>query len=251
MTAQNIYKQPELLTPEAHKDLTFSPTSNFKFSANTNAVPAVTQEFPDIATRYPIAFVRDEKMGIFIPMAILSLRKDGHDSLDEDGKWKESYAPVFLRRYPFIMDSDNRIIIDRSAENFSGNSGERLITNQGAFQPKFGNIKPFLEEIAQQESRSAQFTHLVSEQKLFKKMDIPLQVAGRPFSLDNLYIIDEEKIKDLPDNTITEWVKNGIMGIIYCHLISLKRFNDLATKHTAFLIETGAVKVRQQDAETA
>ena len=60
-----------------------------------------------------------------------------------------------------------------------------------------------------------------------RRVDIRL-ANGQTLSLDGFRIIDETKFLALPDETFLAWRKNNWLGLIYAHMLSMRRWEVFA-----------------------
>ena len=97
-----FYRDVVPLSRERHKDWYVDLAQGFHFTAGTNSVYVAGTEFPMVAREYPIVFAKDagEKL---VPVAMLGLRPNQNLMVADDGTWRASYVPAYVRRYPFIL----------------------------------------------------------------------------------------------------------------------------------------------------
>ena len=54
---------------------------------------------------------------------------------------------------------------------------------------------------------------------------------GKTLTVEGFMTIDEKKFAELPDDKITEFHKNGVLGLIHAHQISLRHMRKLVEWH--------------------
>ncbi|MBF0310890.1 MAG: SapC family protein, partial [Magnetococcales bacterium] len=83
-------------------------TKGLSFAKGAHQVPALCSEFAVGCLHYPIVFARDSA-GLVIPLFLLGYREGENLYLDKQGKWRVSYVPSYVRRYPFILADGNEV----------------------------------------------------------------------------------------------------------------------------------------------
>jgi len=117
-----FYKSPRPLDRTKDSRLKLSRPSHFKFTAHTNAIPLLIDEFPMASAYYPVVFAAGP---VPIPAAVVGLHNDNNLFLDEAGQWANgAYLPAYIRRYPFILMDDPEqkqfvLCIDESSDMLS------------------------------------------------------------------------------------------------------------------------------------
>src|SRR5690606_18810785 len=75
--------------------------SDFRFTAQTTALPANVGEFLPALRYYPIVFTNTETPA---PLLVLGLKEGQNLFVEPTGGWRpRTYVPAYLRRYPFIL----------------------------------------------------------------------------------------------------------------------------------------------------
>lgn len=222
-----FYTKPEILNRENHKDLSFLPVTDLSFSRDVNSVPVLGIEFFEASRDVPIVFSRDES-GTYFSIALLSLRSKGHDQLDDKGQWKGRYTPAFIRRYPFALTDDKHICFDKDYAGFNVDDGEPLFDKEGANTKALDNIIEFVTNFDAEHQRSREFCGALTEQELFTPFKLQIMTADKqPLRMDGLFVIDEKKLENLPDNIVNDWFKKGFIAWAYAHLHSLGALRQL------------------------
>ena len=66
--------------------------------------------------------------------------------------------------------------------------------------------------------------------KLIDESAVNLKGGDKTSRIDGFSVVDEQKLRDLPDETISSLVKRGVMGCVYAHLFSMRNFANLALR---------------------
>ena len=69
--------------------------------------------------------------------------------------------------------------------------------------------------------------------KLIDESSVSLKGGEQTSKIDGFAVVDEKKLRDLADETISSLVKRGVMGCVYAHLFSMSNFARLVMKQPA------------------
>lgn len=218
-----LYHKPKVLNAKAHGKLKFDRSVGFGFAKNAVAVPAIVSEFAQLIEAFPIVFAENEEHSALVLMGV---RNDNNLFIDDEGHWQHStYIPSYLRRYPFIFAeaSENRfaLSIDEEAPHLNSKKGEVLYEDEqatdflkGALQHCEGFHKGYLITKA--------FCAALKEKDLLKSVKVDFTIPGSTKAvLHGFKMVDEAKLRNLDDETVMAWWKNGWLSLIHLHLASL------------------------------
>jgi hypothetical protein len=233
-----FYERPVPLNRNQHKDLRLKGIPSLKFAAVAHSVPLTGAEFPVAARDVPILFA-GQSMEEAGPMALLGLRQNENLLVDEHGQWAPGmYVPAFVRRYPFILaekpegaeGDDFTVFLDEAYEGFGSEEGERLFKEDGSDSEMLANAVGFLGEFQQHVVRTHWFMDQLRKHDLLEPRNIRLEKEGNAINLNGLFVVNEEKLRQLDEKTAHEFLKEGVMGWIYAHLLSLSNIDRLAQR---------------------
>jgi hypothetical protein len=233
-----FYERPVPLNRSAHKDLRLKPVPSLKFAANVHSVPLTGVEFPAAARDVPILFAGAD-MKDAGPMALLGLRQNENLFVDADGQWApNTYVPAFIRRYPFILaekpegqeGDDFTVFLDEAYEGFNTEQGERLFKEDGADTEMLTNAVNFLGEFQQHVARTHWFMDQLRKYDLLEPRNIRLEKDGKTINLNGLFVVSEEKLRQLDEKVAHEFLKEGVLGWIYAHLLSLANIDRVSLR---------------------
>ncbi|MGN6740680.1 SapC family protein [Dyella sp.] len=233
-----FYERPVPLNRSAHKDLRLKPVPSLKFAANVHSVPLTGVEFPAAARDVPILFAGAD-MKDAGPMALLGLRQNENLFVDADGQWaSNTYVPAFIRRYPFILaekpegqeGDDFTVFLDEAYEGFNTEQGERLFKEDGADTEMLANAVNFLGEFQQHVARTHWFMDQLRKYDLLEPRNIRLEKDGKTINLNGLFVVSEEKLRQLDEKVAHEFLKEGVLGWIYAHLLSLANIDRVSLR---------------------
>jgi len=239
-----FYERPVPLNRTEHKDLRLKSVPNAKFAMNTHSVPLTGVEFPLAARDLPIVFAGND-INDAGPIALLGLRQDENLFVDADGQWApNTYIPAFVRRYPFVLaekppgqdGDDMTVFLDERYEGFGTDEGERLFKEDGSDTEMLINAVKFLGDFQQNVARTRWFMQQLSKHDLLIPRNIRLQrgaidsSTSKSINLNGVFVVDEDKLRQLDEKTAHEFAREGVFGWIYAHLMSLTNINRLAQR---------------------
>ena len=239
-----FYERPVPLNRNDHKDLRLKPIPNMKFALGAHSVPLTGVEFGLAARDLPIVFAGNslEDAG---PVALLGLRQSENLLVDADGNWaKDVYVPAFVRRYPFVLaekpagqeGDDFAVFLDEGYEGFGTAEGDRLFNEDGSDTELLSRAVGFLGEFQQHVTRTRWFVEQLRKHNLLEPRNMSLRKGaqddpnGHVINLSGLFVVNEEKLRQLDEKTAHEFLREGVYGWIYAHLLSLNNIDRLAQR---------------------
>ena len=240
-----FYEHPVPLNRSEHKDLRLKPVPSLKFAMNTHSVPLTGAEFAVAARDMLIVFAGNDPAEAG-PIALLGLRQNENLYIDAEGHWEpRTYIPAFVRRYPFVLaekpavegepqNDEMTVFLDEQYEGFGRSEGERLFNDDGTDSEMLTSAVKFLGEFQQNVGRTRWFMQQLSKHDLLEPRNVSLRKEGkdgeqgRSINLNGLFVVNEEKLRTLDDQTTLEFAREGVFGWIYAHLLSLSNIDRLA-----------------------
>ncbi|HEY8683408.1 MAG TPA: SapC family protein [Rhodanobacter sp.] len=239
-----FYEHPVPLNRVDHKDLRLKGVPNVKFAMNTHSVPLTGAEFPFAARDLLIVFAGND-VNDAGPIALLGLRENENLYVDADFQWAaNTYVPAFVRRYPFVLaekpagqvGDDFSVFLDERYEGFNQTEGERLFQEDGTDTELLAKAVSFLGEFQQNIVRTRWFVQQLVKHDLLEPRNIRLQKGvvespdSKSINLNGLFVVNEEKLRALDEKTAQEFLREGVFGWIYAHLMSLSNIDRLARR---------------------
>lgn len=236
-----LYKDPALLNREAHRGLRFKPTGNAGVTSGMNAIFCAIGEFAEAATEFVIAFLPDagakDAQGRYelSPVVLLGLREGENLYVDADGRWNGRYAPAAVRRLPFGYSKTGEgqlsVMIDQASPMFGREEGELLIGEDGEATEQLKGVIRFLDQFEAELQRTRGLCRRLVELDLFKTVKIDITVPdGSQFTAGTVYVIDEEKVRKLPDAVALELMRNGALGLLYAQIVSMSNVSRMTER---------------------
>jgi len=225
-----LYKSIKPLDAENDGNLYVSPPKDFNFAKNTNAIPLLTDEFALAASHYPIVFAAGDNP---VPAVVVGIDNDSNLFVGKDGSWiMGSYLPAYIRRYPFLLmddpDKKQYVLCFDDTSDIISSSGEHALF-EGEKPTQFTqNIMNFCASLRQQGEATDEFVNALKEYNLLMPNNAELEMPdGSKLKLDGFQVIDPKKFDILPDNVFLKWRRKGWIGLIFAHLLSSHRWQNM------------------------
>lgn len=215
---------------------------NVKFAMNAHSVPLTGVEF-GIAARDLLIVFAGTSVADAGPVALLGLRQNENLYVDANGQWApDTYVPAFVRRYPFVLaekpagqeGDDFTVFLDERYEGFNTSEGQRLFKEDGTDSELLANAVGFLGDFQQNVARTKWFMEQLNKHDLLEPRTVQLQKEGKDgqqgksINLNGMFVVNEAKLRELDEKTAQEFLREGMLGWIYAHLLSLTNIDRLA-----------------------
>ncbi|HMD53162.1 MAG TPA: SapC family protein, partial [Phycisphaerae bacterium] len=135
--------------------------------------------------------------------------------------------PAFIRRYPFVLaekpgGGDFSVCIDSTFNGLGVDEGQALFDDQGKETQLLKGVIDFLSQYQGNIRRTQEFTKKLSELNLLQERALKIPGPdGNPLMLRGFMAVDEPHLNNLSDTQISELYRQGFLGWIHAHLISL------------------------------
>ncbi len=238
-----FYKSIVPLNRESHKALRLRAMDRpYAFAEGSHMIPALVEEFGAACRHLPIVFLMGT--GGLSPVFIVGLKPGRNDFVNDEGRWTAGYIPAFLRRYPFmfgeVQGRDPVVCIDQSYEGLSSEEGEKLFDEQGAETPMLREKIKFVNDYFQSARRSEILGKRIQENDLLRAISLEAKLpGGGSTTVHGFFAIDENKLTALPDAAFLQLRKDGLIGPLYAHLLSLSAVDKLAVPEAVATPEVG------------
>lgn len=230
------FERLEVLESEKHGGLAIDDAADFKFAAGTHIIPLNAVEFSAACRHYPILFNSQAEL---MTVALVGIVRDENLFIESAGGWTPGcYVPAFIRRYPFVLtraeggDSEEfKLCIDAGSDH---------VTDTGFGEPLFEGGRPgeivrrmasFAAAFAKEQGRTRQFVAACRDADILVDRAVRMPLAdGQNAELRGFQVIDEDRLRALPDKDLKRWWRNGWSAMAFAHLISLGNFGRLIHK---------------------
>jgi hypothetical protein len=232
----NLYAKPVAVDNTQHRNLRAGQVmDDWSVAARLNSIFVVAVEFGDVSAEYPIVFVNagtaDDGKREVAPIAVFGLSND--ENLFVEGKtWRARYQPALLRSYPFGIarpDGDRAVVVlDESWRGWSQTEGQALFDAGGQPTSYMASIRDHLDKVETEVQRTRLFGRALVDAGLLMDMRFDATLPdGKTVTVDGFLTVDEKKLGELPDAKVVEFHRNGVLGLIHAHQMSLRHMRQL------------------------
>jgi hypothetical protein len=232
-----LYREPVLIDPAEHRHLRLGTFSDFSVTRQMHAVYVAATEFPLAALDFTIVFVNTGESPNIVMSPIVLLGLTPNENLYLDGKrWDARYIPAFIRRYPFFSahvrgTQQVGVMIDTAWSGLSTTEGEPLFEADDKPAPALERAVEFLKMFEVEAQRTRQFCQRLQDLALLRPMQVDATLpSGQHMAIDGFMTVDEEKLQALPEATVVELHRNGMLGLLHLHIASLANMRHLVER---------------------
>lgn len=232
-TTAFFYQKPVVLDREQHKGLRLK-AGDARFAASNQAVPLLAAEFPQACLEYPIVFTRGQD-GQWMALALTGLQAGTNAFVDPQGQWKAHYVPASVRRYPFILaegaNQQLSLAADLAAPQL-GTEGEALFDGQGEPTELTKNVLQLLADFQSQAKATAALAQQLADAGLLTQQNLQVKLGEeRSAVVEGVWIVDEAKLRQLPEDKVLAWFKDGSLAAIHAQMLSLRNLVPLLERN--------------------
>lgn len=239
MINENLHKQAVALDRVKHRELKLNlEQRDLSVMSTLNAFFVAGTEFTDACKEFPVVWVnagKDEagKMQV-APVAVFGLRV-GQNLCIEGNAWRVRYVPAMLRLYPFALArvaADEMVVCIDEACAGIGSEGQALFDANGEPTEFTKTVQQQLETFESEIERTRMAGALLVEKDLLRDMRFDATLPdGTKLGVDGFLTIDEQKLSALSDADVLMLSRNGLLGLIHAHQISLGNMGRLVEWH--------------------
>ncbi|HLL18903.1 MAG TPA: SapC family protein [Rubrivivax sp.] len=253
MINQNLHIQPTALDSAQHRQLKLRvPVTDWRLADKLNAIFVAAAEFGDVCREFPIVFVKAGKepdgSDAIAPIAVLGLSPNQNLYLDGE-RWRAMYMPAVLRSYPFciarIDEQRFAICVDMAYSGANQADGQVLFNDDGTPAPLLSEMQTHLETLEAEIQRTRLVGKRLLELDVLREMRFDATLPdGRQHTVDGFLTVDDQKMTNLPDSVVGELHRNGMLGLVHMHWVSMGNMRRLVDWHVERL-QTGQQDVDQ------
>lgn len=194
-----------------------------------HAIPLTVDEFVQSQRNFPIVFSSGDNP---LPLALMGLNEGVNTFVDDKGKINEPvYLPAYVRRYPFMLakltqeGEDLSLCFDPTSGSVGEfDEGSELFDSEGKASEATQNILQFCEHFESAGQRTKAFIDELKKHELLMDGEISISQQDdpdKPFVYRGFQMINQEKLQEVRGDVLREWNKNGMIALIYAHIMSL------------------------------
>ena len=237
MTTPLFFQRIVLLDRENHRNLRLRSLGNLAFAADTPLVPLLTTEFVHASREYPVVFIRGADQTL-LPVALTGAPGGKNVFVNADGQWNARYLPAYVRRYPFVFaqtgPDELTVCFDEACPALNDAEGARLFEDNGEPAPALQQVLALMTDYQSHAQLTQVFMQRLEASGLLMEATAKADLTdGRSMQLTGLWVVDEARLKDLPEATLKEWCTSGELGLVYAHLLSLANLIEILRRQPA------------------
>jgi len=218
---------------EQHQKLKLATARNLAHVAGEHIIPVAAAEYAQSSASFPIVFVKNPDSERFRSVAMLGLEA-GENLLYQDEKWLGLSVPQSISMVPFSLgldpDQENTltVCVDLDSEFVGEDKDLALFEEDGKDSEVFTNVQKALGRVFDNEKMTENFIKELQKHDLLQEIELNIALStGEKKKLVGIFTINEDKIKNLPDDTVLDFHKRGLFVPIYSMLGSLAQVNHL------------------------
>lgn len=241
-----FYQQPVVLDRVLHKGLRLQ-SGDLSFAARSEAVPLLASEFPEACLEFPIVFAKAAD-GEWLALAMTGLKSGTNAFVDAQGRWTARMLPASLRRYPFILAAGEKgelsLAADLAARQLGAKKGEALFDAQGEPTELMRNLMAALANFQAEVSQTGRFVQELDQAGVLMQQNLQVRIDdGRNAVVEGVWIVDEAKLRELPDAQVLAWFKGGQLAALHAQMLSLRNLVPLLERSQGTSVPTKAEEV--------
>jgi hypothetical protein len=240
MINPNLHRQPVALDSGQHLNLKLRlPITDWSIADKLNAMFVAAAEFGEACREFPIVFVRAGKepdgTEAIAPIAVFGLVEQQNLYLAST-RWRAQYMPAILRAYPFCvarLDAERfAVCVDTAFPGAGVTEGQPLFESDGKPAELLKSMTTHLESLEGEVQRTRLVGKRLLDLGVLRDMRFDVTLPdGRQHAVDGFLTVDEQKMSALPDAVVCELHRNGILGLVHLHWVSLGNMRRLVDWH--------------------
>jgi hypothetical protein len=233
-----FYKQLVPISLEDHGHLRARRTDRAVWLAGQHAVPLTVEEFPMAQRNYPIVFSLGDTP---VPLGLMGMSEGANVFVSDDGEVEQNvYVPAYARRYPFMLAKltpqaeELSLCFDPTCDLVGEFEEGSLLFEDGQPTEHIKNTLNFCEQFEMAGNKTSTFVQELLKHELlmdgeltFNRDDLEKPMVYRGFK-----IISQDKLRDLRGDVLRTWNKNGMLALVYAHLLSLDLVRDIFARQS-------------------
>jgi hypothetical protein len=229
-----LYNDLVPLNIEQHGNYKLRIENKAPYIIGVHAVPLTIEEFAPCQRFMPIVFSSGPNP---VPLALMGLNEGVNTLVEADGtlRREDGYVPAYIRRYPWMLvrlnpdKEEMSLCFDPTCDIIGEQEeGQPLIENGEATQLT-KDLLQFCEQFEESALRTNAFmTELVETGLLMDgELSITTGDTEQPFVYRGFLMVNEEKLRDLRGDQLRKMSQNGMLPLLYSHLLSLQGMSEI------------------------
>ncbi len=236
--AKPLYREPVQLNAQLHRHKRLRPNQDHSILGSSHAAYLNAVEFAQAALSFPIVFVPASAANPRIsPVAMLGLTPNSNLFVD-GARWDARYMPAFFRRLPYLTaplpgTDQVGVYIDARWEGLERHRRRAAVRRErrAGAGAAAGDRLPAGLRRGVAADRTA--VRAAAGARAVHRHEGRCDVARRrpPLSVDGFMVVDENKLRELPDATVLALHRDGVLALLHWHLLSLNHVGELVNRH--------------------
>ncbi|MEO7851728.1 MAG: SapC family protein [Rubrivivax sp.] len=236
MNIPSLHKHLVALDRSAHRQLRIKPQApDWTVASGLNSMPVLAVEFGDLCRDYPILFVRapgTDGAASVAPIAVFGLAPQENLFLD-GARWRAQAMPAALVAYPFSIarvdkQQQKALCIDAAWPGFSQTEGQPLFNDDGSLGTHLQAMQKQLDQFDFEAQRTVEICRWLVEKQLLREMRFDADLPdGQKLQVEGFLTVDESKFAALGDADVLLIFRNGLLGLMQAHFISMGNMRKL------------------------
>lgn len=229
-----LYNDVVPLSSREHAEYKLQVRPKMPFLADTHAVPVTIDEFVVVQRHMPIVLSSGDNP---VPLALMGLNQGVNVFLNEKGELAGNavYMPAYARRYPFLLaklrqDSEElSLCFDPTTDIVGGYEEGEALFEGGEASETTKSLLQFCEQVETSGHRTVSFVEELVKAELLMEGEVAIDTpsSDKPFVYRGFQMVNEEKLKEIRGDQARKFVQNGMMALIYAHMMSLQLVRDI------------------------
>lgn len=224
-----------------HKNVKIHQGYGHQFGDHVHYVPVIADELKNLVCEYPVCFMKNPNNGQFELVAILGFQAGQNLYLNEE-QWRTNYIPLHFRRQPFMFSSqaenETQLIFDQTSKRVNSKDGLALFDEKGNETAYLLSIKKILSTLASGSYSTSLMIKALIEHDIIEPIRIKVTLTEASDTdnvnyIDGLYSINEQKLGQLKDSLLIDFISKGYLqacaylGASLGHLDKLNKWNQV------------------------
>ena len=228
----------EVLSNTTHSKVKINSSYRVNNGFDYNFCPVYPIEYTSLQSDYPIFFTKNKEKDIWQTVALLGFG-DNENLFLGKGVWISRYVPLSIQRLPFYIGSQKEVVngvptenkilhIDMDHPGISKENGNDIFLEHGGNSEYLDYVNNILSTIDSEVVILNSFCKELSKLDLLKSTDINIDLnEDEKHELKGLYVVDEEKLKNLAKEELFNLHQNQYLQHIYMIGASIGNVNKL------------------------
>lgn len=232
------------LSRTQHAESFYLPRQDNTFAASQVVTPILLAELNKLLPHYALGFVKQGAS--FQAVALLGLDNQNNLYLDNEGRWRCSYTPAFLRGYPFTMASDqqNKKVFAIDQDYLSEEHGVPLFDDAGRLSYKVQKSFEFINRCEHNRQLTVAAMQTLANTGVIEPWPIRVNLGEQRelFKVNGIYRVSEKTLNALDTETYAS-LSGAPMALAHAQLFSMSQLKQLTEWATSSHVPQGGHEV--------